>query len=146
MPINIYFPELSSRGGSLANAAGKQVVVGSNSTNIWYTVADFGSGTTGLRIEAISGHNSAIYSYSNTHSTYTYNVAADTVRTFWTGSGIGGSKCRMVVWPSTRNGSSSAIILQVAATSQYTTSIMFYIASSSSNIQWTTAGFTGEGP
>lgn len=146
MGISIYFPELSQRGGSRANAAGKQVVVGSNSTNIWYTIAEFGSGTTGLRIDAISGHNSGTYNYSNTHTTYTYNVAADTVRTFWTGSGIGGSKCRMVVNPTNRNGSTSSIILQVAATSQYTTSIMLYIAASSNIIQWTTYGITGEGP
>lgn len=146
MAISIYYPTFTNTGGARANICGKQVVVGSNSTNIWYTIAEFGSATTGLRIDALSGHNSGAFNYSNTLTTYTYQQAADTVRTFWTGSGIGGSKCRMVVNPTNRNGSTQQIILQVAATSQYTTSIMLYITAYSSNINWLQAGLTGEGP
>ena len=113
---------LGPRSSLRGHLQGMLIELGANASGTWQTIATGQGQSTGLRIEAISGHNSGIYYYSGQETTYTYAIANGTIRTLWTGSGTGGCSCRMVV-----NGSPESWSLQLAATSNFGTNVYVFI-------------------
>lgn len=131
---SIYTRSYGGDSGLLTQTNGLRVFFGSNQNSDWHTIATFNSSTTGFYIYAVSGHNSNINTYENTATSYTYNVAANSVRTLWTGSGIGGTKGRIVVNPSPSDSANYTMILQAQPTSTYATMLLLNVLTFSGSI------------
>jgi hypothetical protein len=117
--------QLAHETGWSGHLKGVQIDLGSNQSGVWRTVANGYAQTTGLRIETISGHNSGIYHNSGNVSTYTYQIAADTVRTVFNGTtGQGDISARLLI---NEGGSGQVWKLQIKANSNYGTSVSLYI-------------------
>jgi len=120
--------------GTLEATNGLRILFGSNQQNTWATIATFNASTHSILIRAISGHNSGGTYYEGLQSVYTHNQSANTIRTLWSGSGIGGSGGRLVVFPNPSAATNNNIILQVKPSSQYGTILTMMIMAYSGNM------------